>query len=273
MFPATRRHRVAVSLEPLLPAGTGRLDGPAPLEPVSRASAGAPGVALIRHHLHESGAAGGAGCRVGGGTGETGHVPYAAAFVRDAPAPGRLRYPDGAGAPGTPGRGDDDDLYARTESRGVRRAESGGSAVRSPWVELPYCRAMGSCDAGDVSGIRCNARVTGDREAFASGCALGWRGWDEGRTGRFLVIQCSYGLNICHEDACSLLIVRRTPRASRLAGTLAGEGPEATRVEHRDRRAGPEHQQVLVAGDQHIGLPRDGTRKDPGVGPVPHLDL
>jgi hypothetical protein len=53
--------------------------------------------------------------------------------------------------------------------------------VRSPWVELPYCRAMGSCDAGDVSGIRCNARVTDDREAFASGCALGLAGMGRGQ--------------------------------------------------------------------------------------------
>ena len=48
-------------------------------------------------------------------------LPHAAAFVRHAPAGGRLRHPHGAGAARALGRVHDDDLHARAEQGRARR--------------------------------------------------------------------------------------------------------------------------------------------------------
>ena len=69
-----------------------------------------------RHHLHETVVqrAVHRAVREAGLT-KARHVPHVPPLVRDAPAGGRLRHPDGPGAAGAPGRADDHDLHARAQ--------------------------------------------------------------------------------------------------------------------------------------------------------------
>lgn len=60
------------------------------------------------------------------------HLSHPTPLACDAPARGRLRYSDHSRVARAQGRGDDDDLHPRCESRRQRGAESGGRFVRAP---------------------------------------------------------------------------------------------------------------------------------------------
>ena len=64
-----------------------------------------------------------------GGDREARQLPHLPPFLRDAPARGRLRHPDGAGAARPRGCQHDDDLHARPESGCPGRQESCRSFV------------------------------------------------------------------------------------------------------------------------------------------------
>ncbi len=99
-----------------------------------------------RHHLDVTVVQRAVRRRAGRGVDEAGDVSRAASFVRDPPARVGRGHSDGAGASGSRGRADDDDLYARVSGRVAWCAEPGGSAVMMdggsgvPFVSGSLCR-------------------------------------------------------------------------------------------------------------------------------------
>ena len=105
----------------------------------------------------ERGAAGGDEGGPGCGLDEAGRLPHVSAFVRDAPARGRLRHPDRAGAARSRGRDHDDDLHARAEPGRDGRAEPGRSALIGSSLN-------GSCGhSQSISSLHCSVRLQNRR--------------------------------------------------------------------------------------------------------------
>lgn len=138
----------------------GRCSAPAPLSRISAAAVGCECGAGRRDH-------------------KAGDLPLVTALVCDASSRGRGGHSNCTDALGAHGPSHDDDLHARSESRGLGRPEPGGFAVGWWWeawaVERECCRAASAVARTVVQRVLPRGRLQDKTEALRAPSLTGCR--------------------------------------------------------------------------------------------------